>query len=50
MGEGGGVTGQITLSYKISNVTETEQPYSPSGVVGRWLDDDDDDRYHHHDQ
>ena len=35
MGWGGGVTGPTTLSYKNSNVTETEQPYSPSGVVGR---------------
>ena len=34
-GRGGGVTGPTTLSYKNSNVTETEQPYSPSGVVGR---------------
>ena len=34
-GGGGGVTGPTTLSYKNSNVTETEQPYSPSGVVGR---------------
>ena len=35
-GGGGGVTGPTTLSYKNSNVTETEQPYSPSDVVGRW--------------
>ena len=35
-GEGGGVTGPTTLSYNNSNVTEAEQPYSPSGVVGRW--------------
>ena len=34
-GEGGGVAGPTALSYKNSNVTETEQPYSPSDVVGR---------------
>lgn len=34
-GERGGVTGPTTLSYNNSNVTEAEQPYSPSGVVGR---------------